>query len=202
MSEPNAAWQKLSAGNQRFFVPLVSGRTEPAESRPAAAVLQCADDGVCAEMVFGQAWGALVNARSWGHVIDTGIIATMEYAVGTRQAPLIVVLGHRECAAVATALRAWDEAVMPEGALRAVVEQVSSSIIRRGAGTAEPTHAAIAHVIETGVALLQRSPLIAQRVDAGQCAIVCAVPSSDGHVEAIATIGDVDAPEDRLLECV
>lgn len=50
--------------------------------------------------------------------------------------------------------------------------------------------------------LLQRSPLIAQRVDTGQCAIVCAVPDSGGHVEALATIGNVDAPEDLLLECV
>ena len=60
-----------------------------------------------------------------------------------------------------------------------------------------------AHVVETGLALLERAPAIARRVDAGKCAIVCATTNStDGSVAVHGTIGAVGEVDGSLLECV
>jgi carbonic anhydrase len=203
MSDPLTAWNRLRAGNQAFSVPIHSHPGTLAAGGPAAAVFRCADADVASEMVFGQSWGSLLNVSTWGHVIDTGTLATMEYAVDTLKVPLIVILGHDDCAAMRTAKRAWDEAVMPDGAVRTVIEQALSSIVRRGAGAESVDAVTSAHIVETGLALLERSPLIARRVEAGSCGIVCASTDPvDGHLRIYATIGAVGEGEDSPLECV
>jgi carbonic anhydrase len=173
------------------------------DEQPIAAVFRCADTGVASETVFGQSWGSLIDISTWGHIVDNGVIATLEYAVETREVPLIVVLGHHDCHAMRTAMRAWTDATMPEGATRAVVEQAIGSIVRRGAAADSLEAVTSAHLVETGLALLERSPVIARRVDAGKCAIVCGTTNpDDGKIVAHGTIGSVGEVEGALLECV
>ena len=52
------------------------------------------------------------------------------------------------------------------------------------------------------MSLLERSPVIAQRVDAGRCGIVCATTDHDGRVRAYGTVGALGDMGDALLECV
>jgi carbonic anhydrase len=145
----------------------------------------------------------LIDISTWGHVVDSGVIATLEYAVETREVPLIVVLGHHDCHAMRTAMRAWTDAIMPEGATRTVVEHAIGSIVRRGAAADSLEAVTSAHIVETGLALLERSPVIARRVDAGKCAIVCATTNpADGSIVAHGTIGAVGEVDGALLECV
>lgn len=203
MSDPISAWQSLRSGNESFFVPVRSRRRQLPAERPAAAVFRCADAPFASEVVFGQSWGSLLDISTWGHVIDAGVLATMEYAVDTLEVPLIVVLGHDDCAAMRAAIRAWDDAVMPEGATRTVVEQAMSSIVRRGCAAGPVDALMSSHIVETGLSLLERSPLIARRVDAGTCGIVCAATDpGTGRLRAQATIGAVGETEEPLLECV
>lgn len=202
-SDPLIAWQRLRAGNERFFMPVRGHRGGPIDEHPVAAVFRCADTGLASEMVFGQSWGSLIDVSTWGHVIDTGVLATLEYAVDTLEVPLIVVLGHQDCHAMRTAMRAWNDAVIPDGATRTVVEHAIGSIVRRGAAADSLEAVTAAHIAETGLALLERSPLIARRVDSGQCAIVCATTGpTDGKISAHATIGSVGEVDGALLECV
>jgi carbonic anhydrase len=173
------------------------------DEQPIAAVFRCADTGVASETIFGQGWGSLIDISTWGHVVDSGVIATLEYAVETREVPLIVVLGHHDCHAMRTAMRAWTDATMPEGATRTVVEHAIGSIVRRGAAADSLEAVTSAHIVETGLALLERSPVIARRVDAGKCAIVCATTNpADGNIVAHGTIGAVGEVDEALLECV
>ena len=203
MSEPMIAWQRLRAGNERFHMPVRGHRGGLTDNLPPAAVFRCADAGVPGEMVFGQRWGSLIEVSTWGHVIDTGVLATLDYAVNGLEVPLIVVLGHQDCHAMRTAVRAWNEAVMPEGPTRAVVEHAIGSIVRRGVDAGSTEAVTSAHVVETGLALLERAPAIARRVDAGQCAIVCATTTStDGRIQVHGTIGAVGEVDGSLLECI
>ena len=102
-----------------------------------------------------------------------------------------------------TAMRAWTDAVIPDGAARTMVENAIGSIVRRGAAADSVQTVTAAHVAETGLALLERSVVIARRVDAGNCAIVCATTdSADGRVTVQATIGTVGEVDGTLLECV
>jgi len=203
MSDPLVSWQRLRSGNERFFMPVRAQKGGMIDEQPIAAVFRCADTGVASETIFGQGWGSLIDISTWGHVVDSGVIATLEYAVETREVPLIVVLGHHDCHAMRTAMRAWTDATMPEGATRTVVEHAIGSIVRRGAAADSLEAVTSAHIVETGLALLERSPVIARRVDAGKCAIVCATTNpADGDIVAHGTIGAVGEVDGALLECV
>ena len=81
MNDPLIAWQRLRAGNEHFFVPVRGHRAAPPEDGPQAVVFRCADAALASEIVFGQSWGTLLDVSNWGHVIDSGVLATMEYAV-------------------------------------------------------------------------------------------------------------------------
>lgn len=202
-SAPLLAWQRLRAGNERPFVPVAGPRGEIAEGRPTAAVFRCADSGVPTEAVFGQSQGSLIDVSTWGLAIDSGVMATLEYAVEVQEVPLIVVLGHHECRAVQCALHAWETAELPSGGARVMAEQVFGSIVRRGVRTDSVEEVTTAHVIETGLGLLDRSPAIARRVETGRCGIVCtAMTAGDGRIKTYATVGPVGEPVEELLECV
>jgi len=154
------------------------------------------------EAVFDQSLGSVLNVSTLGHVIDAGVLATMEYAVGTLEVPLIVVLGHQGCPAMQLALQAWNEAIMPEGALRAVAEQTMSSIVRRGCAAESLDSVTVAHIVDAGLSLLEHSPVISRRVDAGSCGIVCVTMELDGRLRTHATIGALGDSHEALLECV
>lgn len=201
ITDPLIAWQRLRAGTDRALQPVRDRRLGPAGEDPLAVVFRCADAGVASATVFGQDQSDLVEVSSWGQMVDSGVIASLEYAVATLEVPLIVILGHRDCHAMHTAMRAWNNADMPQGAARTMVEQVMGSIVRRGARADSVETVGVAHVVETGLGLLERSPVIARRVDAGRCGIVCATTGADG-LRVYATVGPVGEVTDELLECV
>jgi carbonic anhydrase len=201
--DPLIAWQRLRAGNEKLVQPMRGHRGNALDDSPIAAVFRCADTGLASEMVFCQGYGSLIDVSNWGHVVDSGSLASLEYAVDVLQVPLIVVLGHDNCRAMKMAMRAWTDAVIPDDATRTVVEHAIGSIVRRGAAAGSLEEVTTAHIVETGLGLLERSPLIARRVDAGQCAIVCAsTDATDGRIVAHATIGAVGEVDGELLECV
>ena len=201
--DPLIAWQRMRSGNERFFAPVRGPRGGMTDARPAAAVFRCADAGLASETVFGQSWGSLIDVSTWGHVVDSSVVSTLEYAVETMEVPLIVVLGHHGCHAMRSAMQAWDEATLPSGGTRTTIEQVFGSIVRRNVRADCIEDVTTAHIIETGLSLLERSPVIAARVDAGRCGIVCAaVRPEDGRITTYATVGAVGEPAENLLECV
>lgn len=204
MSNPSAVWQHLQAGNRRFSATSRSRqRVGAADHSPGAVVFRCADSDMASEVLLDQRRGSLIDVSTWGHVVDTGVLATLEYAVGTLKTPLIVVLGHPDCAAMHTALQAWNSATFPEGAVRAVVEQAISSLTRLDASIGDADELSAAHVVQTGVTLLHKSPVVAKAVDSGQTAIVCLVGDrTEGRLRICATLGAVSASESRLLERV
>lgn len=202
MSDPMTAWQQLRAGNEMVFRPVRSQRQGFHEGAPVAAVFRCADAHVASEVVFGQSWGSLIELSTWGHVVDTGVLGTLEHAVETYDVPLVVVLGHHNCTAMQAALRAWRTAEVPDGASRLAIEQAMSSIVRRGSAADSVDAVSAAHIVAVGMSLLEKSPVLARRVDAGRCGIVCATTDHNGSIEAYATVGAVGEPGDSLLECV
>ena len=210
MSDPLSTWKRMSTGNENGVLPVGVRNGASVADRPLAAVFRCADAGLPSELVFGQRWGSLVDVSTWGHVIDIGVIATLEYAVESLEVPLIVVLGHDDCGATRAAMRARTEAALPDGSTRIAVEHVIGSMVRRGSDRRSDRRSdkasieavTAAHVAETGLALLERSRVIARRVDAGRCAIVCATADARGWIRAWATVGAVGEDADSLLECV
>lgn len=196
MSNPQEIWNRLRAGADGLHAP-----NDTDTDRPVAAVLRCADATMNGAGIFGRPAGSLVDLSSWGLAVDTSVLAGVDFAIETAEVPLIVVLGHDDCAAIRAAVKAWNHAELPDGAMRAAVEGVLMSLVGRGASVESHAHVAAAHAVETGLSLLKRSPALTHRVDDGTCGIVCA--TYDGAVLRVhATMGDVRDASAALVECV
>ncbi|MFY8149585.1 MAG: carbonic anhydrase [Prochlorococcaceae cyanobacterium] len=71
--------------------------------KPWAAILSCADSRVPTELMFDRGVGELFNVRCAGNTAFADGVASMEYAVAVLKVPLILVVGHSGCGAVAAA---------------------------------------------------------------------------------------------------
>lgn len=104
------ALQRLLEGNRRFTEnkPALDGsekrRREIAlEQHPFAIILGCVDLRVPPELIFDQGLGELLVIRTAGEVLDRAVLGSIEFGVGGLKIPLLVVLGHKDCAAIAAA---------------------------------------------------------------------------------------------------
>jgi len=200
-STPVAAWNALKEGNERF----VAGKPEhPSQSiehratlaesqQPTAVVFGCADSRVAAEIIFDQGLGDMFVVRTAGHVIDSAVLGSIEYAVTVLNVPLVVVLGHDSCGAVKATLAALDDGVVPGGYVRDVIERVMPSILLgRRDGLTRIDEFEARHVTETGAQLVTRATAIADRVAAGTLAIVgVTYQLADGRVVLRDYLGDI-----------
>lgn len=200
-TSPVSAWKSLKEGNERF----VAGQPQhPSQSvdhraslakgqKPTVALFGCGDSRVAAEIIFDRGLGDMFVVRTAGHVIDSAVLGSIEFAVAVLNVPLIVVLGHDSCGAVKATLTALDEGVLPGGYVRDIVERVTPSILvgrREGLTRADEFEAR--HVVETGNQLVERSAVIAAAVAAGDLAVVGATYHlADGRVVLRNVIGDV-----------
>src|SRR5699024_7323039 len=165
-----------------------------AAQHPKAVLFGCSDSRVAAEIIFDQGLGDLFVIRTAGHIIDTAVLGSIEYAVHVLDTPLIVVLGHDSCGAVKATVDALATGEIPPGFLRDVVEKVSPSILngrREGLSSIDDFEAR--HVLETGELLQQRSKIISDRIDSGELAIVgVTYKLSDGRAYLRSVLGDVE----------
>lgn len=149
-------------------------RAELVDSQaPSAVVLGCADSRVPVEILFDQGIGDLFVVRTAGHVVDGAVLGSIEYAVEMLGVPLIVVLGHDGCGAVAAATAMVDEGKVPPGCIREVAEHIAPDVVRarfEGAETFEET--VEQHARYTVELLRERSSLVDGAVRSGRVAVV------------------------------
>jgi carbonic anhydrase len=200
-TNPSSAWKALKEGNERF----VAGQpAHPSQSvdhratlaagqRPTAVVFGCADSRVAAEIIFDQGLGDMFVVRTAGHVIDSAVMGSIEYAVAVLDVPLIVVLGHDSCGAIESTLDALDRGVIPRGYVRDLVERVTPSVLTgRREGLTQVDEFEAHHVRETAAQLLSRSTTILERIPTGELAIVgLTYHLADGRVALRASVGDI-----------
>ncbi len=200
-TNPISAWKSLREGNDRF----VSGNLQhPGQGtadraklvhgqQPSAILFGCGDSRVAAEIIFDQGLGDMFVVRTAGHVLDASVLGSIEYGVEILNVPLIVVLGHDSCGAVAATINALDGGDVPGGFIRSVVERVTPSIlIGRREGLTGVDELEARHVVETSRLLMQRSMIISQRVATGQCAIASVTYKlADGRAQLHRSVGNI-----------
>jgi carbonic anhydrase len=199
---PAEAWAELSAGNARFADGQstnsdqdIARRAEVATSQqPFALVFGCGDSRVAAEIVFDQGLGRLFVVRTAGHVVDSGVLGSVEFGVDVLSIPLVVVLGHDSCGAVAASLESVQSGVLPNGFIRDIVERVMPSVLAaQRAGRSKPEDVGAEHVRQTVRLLVDRSAVLAEAVDRRECAGVGLVSALDeGRVRVVDVVGDLD----------
>lgn len=197
---PDAALQQLKDGNARYatggsLFPHLDGERRCATSRdgqtPFAAILACADSRVPTELVFDQGVGDLFVVRVAGNVAAATEAGTLEYGVAHLRIPLVVVMGHAKCGAVATAVsgaQLHGNLATLIGYVRPAAEQA-----RAAAHPNAPQANLVAAAIDLNVRqsmrdLLANSPELRAAVAAGKCRIVGAV--YDLHSGGVRWIGE------------
>jgi len=176
---PERAWQRLTAGNQRFADemserPDLGARRRQELSKgqkPFAVVLTCADSRLTPEFIFNQGLGDLFVLRVAGNIADPYVLGSIEYAVDHLHVPLIVVLGHEKCGAVEAAL--GD--AKPAGNLGKLVGEIDV-----GKDLPEGKEAALAAAVKNNARrqarlLTERSDVVKARVGKKEVRIVYGV---------------------------
>ncbi|MFF7128175.1 carbonic anhydrase [Streptomyces sp. NPDC016566] len=202
---PREAFELLLAGNQRFVAGSpehpnqdAARRAEIAPSqRPFAVLFGCSDSRLAAEIIFDRGLGDLFVVRTAGHVVGAEVLGSIEFGVEVLGCPLVVVLGHDSCGAVGAACSALENGMTPAGYIRDVVERVTPSVLAaRAAGQVEPQEVLAEHIRHTADLLLDRSRVLADKVAAGQAAVVgLRYRLADGSAQLVASRGlDAQVP--------
>jgi carbonic anhydrase len=133
---PEAALERLMQGNARYAAnapeqrDFSAGRAARASAQyPIAAILSCADSRVSPELVFDQGPGDLFVVRLAGNFVDDDGLASLEYAVKFLGAPLVMVLGHTNCGAVAAAVKVVTERAELPGHLPELIKSIEPAVI-------------------------------------------------------------------------
>jgi carbonic anhydrase len=202
-TNPVTAWKALSEGNDRFVAGMPEHPSQSIEHRasladgqkPTAVVFGCADSRVAAEIIFDQGLGDMFVVRTAGHVLDSAVLGSIEYAVTVLNVPLIVVLGHDSCGAVKATLAALDEGAVPGGYVLDIVERVTPSILLgRKEGLTRVDEFEARHVSETAKQLVSRSKAISGGVESGTLAIAgVTYHLADGRACLRESVGDIGA---------
>lgn len=153
-------------------------RQETAQGQhPFATIITCADSRLPVERIFDRGVGELFVVRVAGNVAGESETGTAEYAVEHLKTPVIVVMGHTKCGAVAAAASGAEL----HGSLGRMVARIGPAVDRArkaDAGADAPTLAANAvreNVWQTVFDLLKQSQEVRTAVRGGEVHLVGAV---------------------------
>lgn len=142
---PGEALQRLKDGNAAFVADRPAEtdlsrtrRLELAEGQqPFATLVGCSDSRVGPEQLFGAGLGELFIVRTAGNNVDIAGMGSVEYSVIALKVPLIVVLGHEKCGAVAAATEVVTKDTRYPGSIAPMIAPIVPAVLaaqRDGAG--------------------------------------------------------------------
>ena len=191
---PDQALQLLKEGNDRFVTEApfraAAGRERRVElargQAPFCVLVGCSDSRVPPELLFGRGLGELFIVRNAGNTIDTAPLGSVEYGVGVLGCPLVVVLGHESCGAVAAAV----EVVQKDATFPGVIGEMIQPIIpadlaaRRQFGEVVLDDAVLANAKRVAARMKTQSPVIQGLMRQGKLKVIAArYGLANGHVE-------------------
>ncbi len=126
------ALDRLRRGNARWATSRATGERRTAERRaeaalgqtPYASVLACADSRVAPEFAFDEGVGDLFVVRTAGQVIDAAVHSSLVFGVDVLKTPVVVVMGHSGCGAVAAVRSCTDSPASLSGVISAIGPEV------------------------------------------------------------------------------
>ena len=127
----------LKKGNEAFLndTPLApvmdrKSRLRLAQGQnPFAAYVTCSDSRVPPELLFGRGLGDLFIIRNAGNTLDVTALGSLEFAVGILKVPLIVVMGHEGCGAVAAAVSLVRDGRQLSGNMGKMIEPIVPAVL-------------------------------------------------------------------------
>src|SRR5262245_9663090 len=177
---PAEALKLLKEGNARFVNDMPreaelgsKRRIELAQGqRPIAVVLTCSDSRAAPEIIFDKRLGMLFVIRVAGNVTGPEVYGSIEYALAELKTPLIVVLGHSKCGAVAAALKGKNQ---PSANLKQLIGLIYTGKELPKGKDAELESAIQNNVLHQTTLLTKNSQIIRDFTTTGRARIVPAV---------------------------
>jgi carbonic anhydrase len=184
---PELSLRRLLAGNQRFLAgrpahprqDLYRVAQVSAGQNPMAMSLGCADSRVPPETLFDQGIGDLFDQRVAGNVVDESVLGSIEYGAEHLGVPLLLVLGHSSCGAVAATMSSVRTGEEPGGhvgaivrAIRPAVEPVLSGTAPAGVPAQVTRDCELANVAWVMGQVRARSQVVAELEAQGRLAVV------------------------------
>ena len=134
---PDQALRLLKEGNDQFRMDAPYRAAQGRECRielargqaPFCVLVGCSDSRVPPELLFGRGLGELFIIRNAGNTIDTAALGSIEYGVGVLGCPLIVVLGHEACGAVAAAVDVVDRNATFPGMIGEMIQPIIPAVL-------------------------------------------------------------------------
>ena len=131
------ALRLLKEGNDQFRMDAPYRAAQGRERRielargqaPFCVLVGCSDSRVPPELLFGRGLGELFIIRNAGNTIDTAALGSIEYGVGVLGCPLVVVLGHEACGAVAAAVDVVDRNATFPGVIGEMIQPIIPAVL-------------------------------------------------------------------------
>ena len=186
-TRPAKVWTAMLDGNARFMAGEPQHPHQDVERRelvaegqaPSAAIFGCSDSRLSAEIIFDMGLGDAFVVRNAGQVVSDSALGSLEYAVAVLHVPLILVLGHDSCGAVAAAIgsQAEDAEPLPPHIANLIAPIVPA--VRRVVGdgtvlpaTVDASEVGREHLRDTVAELLSQSEIISSAVAENTLAVV------------------------------
>ena len=179
---PDMVIQRLKDGNKLYLTNAVTERDHTALVKdgiqgqfPMAVILACMDSRVPVEDVFNCASGDLFVCRVAGNVVNEDMLGSLEYGCKVSGAKLIVVMGHRYCGAIKSAVKD-----VKLGNITSLLAKIKPAIMQCENFDGEKsytnesylTQVAIQNVKNVAKEIQIKSPILKEMIDKGQLKII------------------------------
>ncbi|MBP2494061.1 carbonic anhydrase [Methylobacterium sp. PvP062] len=190
---PTDALKMMKEGNENFRNEAPSLAANGRERRlelargqaPFCVLVGCSDSRVSPEILFGRGLGELFIVRNAGNTVDTAALGSIEYAVGVLGVPLVVVLGHQSCGAVAAAVDVVEKNATFPGVIGEMVQPIVPAVLEAKAQGGDLLEASVrSNARRVAKRLTTQSLVITGALNQGKVKVVGArYGLSDGHIE-------------------
>ena len=182
---PDQALAELKAGNDAFlrgdnnlgYVKVDDLEPLQGGQNPIATIVGCADSRTPPTILFNQGFGRLFSIRVAGNTVDRRGLASIVYAVKHLNCPLIVVMGHTGCGAVAAAEAIVDGTMPLDPSLEEMIVPIIPAVLeaRRSDATDMAVRAVELNAQRVADKLRVADASLADALEAGTLKVVAAV---------------------------
>jgi carbonic anhydrase len=202
---PYQGYELLLEGNKRFINNLVRDHdhleliNQTREGQyPFAVILSCMDSRTSSELIFDQGLGDLFSIRVAGNIVNSDILASIEYAVKYVGSKVLMVLGHTECGAIKSAKDG-----VTDGHITSLLRRIQPSISKALLDEEEymfSDKVAYANVENSMEEILNQSGIVREMFKKGEIGLVGGVYNiENGTVDFFKNLTKEKSPSKQLV---